>query len=409
MIRTARKDQKAQVGPEAKTAATRGSVASRVEQRRSMVENGGDESLEEGEIALRRKENAPNAVQMVPLEEKDPVSKGRKPKREKGDEEGEDWRGLVFFYESIEYRISQPKTKANPLIGVRWMRGVLKEKDFRRKVKHGRGNHQVQLDTFEDAPIQDTGIDRCYYNSDLLLGNFEDADAVRKDVKDYISGHYLLNRNQAPLKKTGRRKRKQKEERIHVKQACYSRSKMCVICSEEANKETSEVLQARCACAIRDGKTPKAFRVHVACFESKISQIMCEACHGAILLPTLIRKGRKDRNKGEGVRPKRTVEDERRRGDSGWQDERKEQEGKGIQEKKTPVAAEYDPESPPFDSSRSRKFPLAAPESLLKTVDPLPSGHELSVGANSRSLHPPTVWSIQELKEFFKPSGPKKP
>jgi hypothetical protein len=291
------------------------------------------------------------------------------------------------------------------------MRGHLDAEDYEREIKvplveGGATDEMVTLERFGE-PDDDESVDSVYYDTHEKLENFEDPAAVKAEMEDFIGGIRKEDGERRPVK--GRRKQKRTERQLRIKEQSYEENTRCRICKRPANlKGSRPVLQTRCNCYLGEGRTPSAMRFHVRCLNKEgRTMISCDVCEREILLPVREKQQRtgvpEDLDEEEKVESGRTFEEEEE--DDGLpRDEEMEQPERESRAKNPPVTLEYDPESPPYYSSEPRGFPFTPPGTLRRTLDSVPSKREADVSVSSKPL-----WSIQELKELFRPKTSEKP
>jgi len=326
--------------------------------------------------------------------------------------ENQNFKNLMWFYESLNYRISAPTNPdRNTKIGVTWMRGHLGAEDYEREIKvplveGGATDEMVTLERFEE-PGDDESVDPVYYDTHEKLANFEDPVAVKAEMEDFIGGVRKEGGERRPEK--GRRKQRRTERQLRISEQNYEENTRCRICKKPANlKGRRPVLQTRCDCYLKEGRTPSAMRFHMQCLnEERRTMISCDMCEREILLPVREKRQRRgapeDPDEEEKVEPERTFEDEEEDDDLPRDEEEGRPEGES-RAKKPPVAFEYDPESPPYYSSEPRELPFTPLGTLRRTLDSVPSGRETGVGPSPKPLR-----SVQELRELFRPKTPENP
>jgi len=228
---------------------------------------------------MDRKTEISRRSKKIPKKENDDGHK-RREKRHKG---------KIFFVESIEHVIAGPETLDNPGIGVRWLRGMLPEREFQKKVVEGEGDETIRLKKFRDTKKKKVcGVDRDYYDSTEPLNHFLSPDEIRKEASRFLSGENL--RPMSPTDRKPRRRKPLDEKKKILKRARGRKNKNCIVCGFKADKNESEVLTTRCNCPIEKGFTPSAIRIHTTCMkqqmvENGLSQLECEVCKKKRFLP----------------------------------------------------------------------------------------------------------------------------
>jgi hypothetical protein len=213
------------------------------------------------------------------------------PKKENGDghkRREKRHKGKIFFVESIEHVIVGPETLDNPGIGVRWLRGMLPEREFQKKVVEGEGDETIRLKKFRDTKKEKVrGVDQDYYDSTEPLNHFLSPDDIREEAARLISGENL---RPAPMDRKPRRRKPLDEKKKILKRIRGRKNKKCIFCKIKADKTESEVLMTRCNCPKEKGATPSAIRIHTACMkkqmmENGLSQLECDVCKKKRFLP----------------------------------------------------------------------------------------------------------------------------
>ena len=197
----------------------------------------------------------------------------------------------VYFYDTLDYQVSDPQDRHNPKYGVHWMRGFLDEEAFHKKVKEPMNvrnrdnvdveNEIVELATFDDAPAKDGLVDPYYYNTCEQLKNFEKPELVKEEMDAFIQGTL-----EAETKKARRRRRSTTERRFELKKANLLENSKCLICDLTTDCSKEQVLQTRCDCyKSKKDMTPSSLRFHLRCLRKKqIKSVVCKACQKNIYL-----------------------------------------------------------------------------------------------------------------------------
>lgn len=195
------------------------------------------------------------------------------------------WKDKVCFIQDVEFLITGPGKKRNPMVGGTWMRGMMEDEEFRKKIKEGTGNQDIELSKFPGQNFDSRDEDPNYYYSGLPLNHYEQPRSIKKKVDSLISGQALLP--ERPLGWKPRRKKKRSELQKILKAVRHRDNRKCQICNEITDKKKELVFESRCrCCSIENGVTPSAVRIHVACYKSKgITQLPCNSCQTVIGLP----------------------------------------------------------------------------------------------------------------------------
>ncbi len=92
------------------------------------------------------------------------------------------------------------------------------------------GNEEIELSEFPGQAEEDRKVNPHYFNSDLPLKNFENPEAIWKEVDQFISGQ-KLHSNISMGKKLRRRRHRWEKQKI-LKGARYRENTKCLVCGE---------------------------------------------------------------------------------------------------------------------------------------------------------------------------------